>query len=268
MFATFVLASSLSLSDTEDMLSFIWGLFGLAIGSFLNVVIDRTPNGESIVWDRSRCDHCKRTLVWYEIIPVLSFLLLRGRCRTCRKRLSWQYPLVEFVTAAGFYWVSTLSLSPMSMIFGAVLFATVVVMTVIDAKHQIIPDTGLIVSLFCLLIFSVAVPYSVLRDHVIAGGINGAIFLSLWLGTRGRGIGFGDVKLSIVIGLFLGGIGTVIAGYVAFLTGAFWGVILMIRGRAKMKSRIAFGPFLLLGALVAYIWSADLYIWWMSLMGL
>lgn len=241
-------------------------LFGLVIGSFLNVVIDRLPHGENIIWKPSHCDFCKKHLRWFELIPVLSFLFQGGVCRRCHARLSWQYPVMEIVTGVGFVLLS-LHVDVLSPMFLAAIaiYSLFLVIFVIDLKHQIIPDSTLLMLLSVLIV--VGVPFSAADrvPHIISGLGAGAFFFLLWLVTRGRGLGFGDVKLVVLIGLFLGYPETVFALYIAFLTGAIAGVILMITKHAKMKSRIAFGPFLILGTLSAYVWSDQLWQWWLGL---
>ncbi len=241
-------------------------LFGLVIGSFLNVVIDRLPHGENIIWKPSHCDFCKKHLRWFELVPVISFLFQGGLCRRCHARLSWQYPMMEVVTGIGFVLLSR-QFDVASVMFLAAIFvySLFLVIFVIDLKHQIIPDSMLLLLLFVFIIVGIAFPTPDRFLHVVAGLGAGAFFFLLWLITRGKGLGFGDVKLVVLIGLFLGYPGTVFALYIAFLTGAIAGVILMITKHAKMKSRIAFGPFLLLGTLSAYVWGDSMWRWWMGL---
>lgn len=239
-------------------------LFGLAIGSFLNVVIDRTPTDESLFWGRSHCDFCHKTLRWYELIPLVSFLLQKGRCLRCRKQLSWQYPLVECATALCFVWFYLLtpfsghSLTyALSLLSAGIVAAAFIVILVADIKYQLIPDTAVLGLLIAGLMRVLLIPENWM-SHVASGLIGGSIFLFLWWVTRGRGMGFGDVKLAAVLGFLLGHPGTIIAFYIAFLTGALAGVILIIGGRARMKSKIAFGPFLIIGAAVAIVWGLDI----------
>ena len=229
-------------------------LAGLAVGSFLNVLIDRLPKGENIVWGRSRCDYCKKTLRWYELVPIASWVFQGGRCRRCHRRLRLQYPLVEFAT--GVAYVGTyVAVSG----FGARFFAWLVivsagiVITVTDFRHRIIPDSMLVVSGVAAIFLQ-----SAHRSHIpmvlISGAGAAAFFYLLYKLTRGKGMGFGDVKLAGVLGVLLGYPWIIIGVYAAFLTGATYGVILMILGEAGMKSRVAFGPFLLLGGIISLVW--------------
>lgn len=242
-------------------------IFGLVVGSFLNVLIDRIPKGENFVWKPSHCDYCKRPLRWFELIPVFSFILQGGTCRRCHKRLSLRYPISELLTAGGFvllmpYNETMFTTYPLALI----IFSAAVVIFFIDLKHQIIPDGALITIAVALLFLAIPLPPGLRLQHILAGGISALGFFSLWVATKGRGLGFGDVKLVLLIGLLLGYPGTVVALYVAFLTGAVTGVILIIANRAKMKTRIAFGPFLILGAVVAVFYSNPIVAWFYSLL--
>ncbi len=241
------------------MITWIVVLFGLVIGSFLNVLIDRIPKGENIVWKPSHCDFCKKPLRWFELFPVVSFLMLGGRCLRCKKQLSWQYPFVESITALGFVYLFYSSIPLVYMGAFAIIYATWIVLFGIDMKHQILPDEFLVIGLIIILLLGIPLSPDARLVHVISAACAGGFFFLIWLLSKGRGLGFGDVKLACVLGLLLGHPGTIIALYVAFLTGAIAGVILMIGHKAKMKSRIAFGPFLILGALSAYLWGE--YIW-------
>jgi len=174
--------------------------------------------------------------------------------------------MMEVVTGIGFVLLSR-QFDVASVMFLAAIFvySLFLVIFVIDLKHQIIPDSMLLLLLFVFIIVGIAFPTPDRFLHVVAGLGAGAFFFLLVVITRGKGLGFGDVKLVVLIGLFLGYPGTVFALYIAFLTGAIAGVILMITKHAKMKSRIAFGPFLLLGTLSAYVWGDSMWRWWMGL---
>lgn len=242
-------------------------IFGLVVGSFLNVLIDRMPRGENIAWKPSHCDFCKKPLRWFELIPVLSYLLQGGRCRRCHKRLSLQYPLVELLTALGFltvfFYAGDLTINFFLML---IIFCAAVVIFFIDLKHQIIPDSMLVVAGLPIVILGMNIAAYDRGIHMLTAISCGMGFFLLWAATGGRGLGFGDVKLSFVIGLLLGYPSAVIGLYVAFLTGALVGVILMILRVARMKSRIAFGPFLILGALVSLWFGEQILGWWHTLL--
>jgi leader peptidase (prepilin peptidase)/N-methyltransferase len=230
------------------MLIFLF-LIGACIGSFLGVLATRLPRGESVLWGRSHCDYCGKPLRWFELIPIFSFIIQKGRCLRCHKKLSWSYPLLELVTGLGFvYLYPRVSL--------LVIFSCLLVIFISDMNYQIIPDSMVVIGAIAALFYYIS------PDTLLSAAGSFVFFYLLWLVTRGRGLGFGDVKLSVLIGLLLGYPLTIVAYYIAFLTGAGVGVILMIRRRAGWKSKIAFGPFLILGTVVAFIWGTYFITLW------
>lgn len=245
-------------------------ILGLCVGSFLNVVIYREVKGKSWFWGRSFCDKCKKKITWYDNIPLLSFLLLKGRCRHCHKKISLQYPFVELLTGLEFVWIYFLIKSNLdffgkfegfysllSLLVWFVLGSCLLAILVADLKYKIIPDTaiifGIVISLLKLWVdyrFTGMLDLSVFPSSLLAG----LFFLGLNIGTKGKGMGFGDVKLAFFMGLILGFPKIVIALFTAFLTGALMGVILILLKKKKTKSKIAFGPFLVLGTIIAIFW--------------
>ena len=230
-------------------------LFGLSIGSFLNVLIDRLPRGKNVITGRSVCDYCKKTLRWFELIPLLSWAIQGGRCRRCHKKLSVQYSLIELITGVGF-----VILSPSYWI----IFSSLLVIFVADLKYQIIPDSMVVVGIIGVI--GVIGGIREIGGNVIVGMGAAMFFLLLWLVTRGRAMGLGDVKFAFLMGLLLGFPGVVVACYLAFLTGAGVGVILILRGKKGLKSKIAFGPFLILGTCISLIWGSQIIEWWRRLL--
>lgn len=256
-------------------------LFGLCIGSFLNVVIDRLNNNESVVKGRSYCDSCKRSLNWYDMMPVLSYLSLRGRCRFCHSSVSIQYPIIEFLTGSLFV-ATTLFVSSkfqsnlnflifnyyslISLIYYLFTISSFIVIFFTDLKYGIIPDKvvfpAILVSFFFSFVFTSKESWlhfiqsttfeEGIVNHLFSAVSSFLFFLLLYLITRRRGIGFGDVKLSFMMGLFLGFPKIITAFYVAFLTGAIVSLILVIWGKKKfLGGTIPFGPFLVFAALSA-----------------
>ena len=226
-------------------------LFGLVIGSFLNVCIYRLPRDQSIVWPASRCTTCGREISWYENIPVVSYAILRGRCRTCGDRISLMYPLVEVVTAGVFVAVAAafgLSwLLPIRLLFGCAM----IVLLVIDLQHQILPNEitlpGIVVGLAASLIADPG-----WRDALI-GALAGGGLLSLvaWGYERIRhqeGLGFGDVKMLAMIGAFLGWKLMLLTLVGASLLGSLTAGVLMLAGRADSQSKLPLGTFLAIAA--------------------
>jgi leader peptidase (prepilin peptidase)/N-methyltransferase len=243
------------------LLSLFFALEGLVIGSFLNVVIDRLPFGKSL-GGRSACDNCGRTLSFGELVPVLSYALQGGKSRCCTKKLTFNYSLVEAVTGLAFFLITWVYLSRTSSIdiqnFGALLgllliTSASIAITFIDFRHHIIPDE-LQIALFVGVIL-----YQVCTGNLQVALVGYALIVALpilllYLLTRGKGMGFGDVKMQMTLGLWLGLIPGFLGLYIGFLSGALYGVVLMLLRKAGRKSQIAFGPFLLLGAWVVFIW--------------
>src|SRR3989338_6340340 len=203
-------------------------LFGTIVGSFLSVLSDRLPRHEQVVWGRSYCDHCKKLLRWYELVPIASYLVQGGRCRRCKGKLSFQYPVVECMTGIGFVLITQKFLPPLVSLCVMVLFCSLLVITVSDMKYKIIPDSmvvsGIVAAGFLLLINN----SSTYALYFVSALGAAAFFLILWMATRGCGVGVGDVKLAFLLGLWLGFPYIVIALYLAFLTGATTGVTLIL----------------------------------------
>lgn len=243
--------------DTVLGYSFLIGyllVIGACVGSFLNVLIDRLPNDESPFIGRSHCDHCKKTLRWWELVPLLSFIYLGGRCGRCHKRLSWQYPLIELIT--GLSLVVALGISPNLVVatLVVILVCCGIVLLMADLKYMILPDS-MVVLAGIVSFFLVSALRGNMWVHLSTGLVAGSFFLLLWLITKKRGIGFGDVKLSLVIGFLLGYPLGIYALYLSFVSGALVGIVLLLRQQKTLKSAIPFGPFLLLSTVVVAWWS-------------
>jgi len=230
------------------------------VGSFLNVVIYRLEDIRAVFSGRSRCLSCGTVLKWYDLIPVLSFLIQKGKCRYCRQRISWQYPLVELFTGILFVLLLNYKLGIMNheiFNFEFILYSLflilnscfLIIIFVYDLKHYIIPDkiiypAILIALLFNLLNYELRITNYELLNIFLAAFSTAAFFLFLVLVSQGKWMGLGDVKLVFLIGLILGWPDVLIALFLAFLSGAIVGIGLIIFGKKKLKSQIPFGPFL------------------------
>lgn len=226
-------------------------LFGLAVGSFLNVLIDRLPKGKNVIRGRSYCDHCTHALSWYDLVPILSFIWLGRKCHYCRKKISWQYPLVELITGILFIFTYSMMIRIIEPLNSLIIFAyyLVIVSGLItifftDLKYRIIPDQILVVLILAASIYLFLFGRNALVSHLLAGVIFFLVFLALVLITRGKGMGLGDVKFAGVMGFILGSPKVAVAFYLSFLTGAAFSLILIMMGKKSMKSTIPFGPFL------------------------
>lgn len=238
----------------------IFGL-GLVAGSFLNVVIDRLPKRLSIVIKRSHCDHCKKKLGWYDLIPVLSFIYLRGRCRYCRKPISFYYPIVELTTGILFVFTVYLQtrivnneLGIMDIVhlgYNLFIVSALIAIFFTDFKYGIIPDFVLIPSVIVSVLYLFIIHNSLFIIHLLSALSAFLFFLLIFLATRRRGMGFGDVKLSFLLGLFLGFPKIVVALYLAFLTGAIVSLILVLWGKKRFfGGTVPFGTFLTFTTLI------------------
>lgn len=244
--------------------------FGLLIGSFLNVVIHRVPLGQSVLRPGSACPSCEHPLRAYDNIPVLSWLVLRGRCRDCDAPISWRYPAVELTTgllfvAAGlrFGWTPYLASALVVLAAGTALF-------LIDIEHRRLPfvisgvaAAGTAVALSADAAFNGTSP---VLTALLSTAAWLAVYGGIWLATSGRGMGLGDVVLAPVLGLALGWLGwgaTLVGLLSGFVVGALVGVVLLSTGVAERRSRVPHGPFLLTGAALGLfvgqpVWSAYL----------
>ncbi len=265
-------------------------LFGLIIGSFLNVCIVRLPRGGSIVSPPSHCPRCREPIRFYDNIPVISFLLLRAKCRSCGEPISWRYPLVEIMNAAFYVWIIR-EFGPggeagLLMAFCSAL----IVITFIDFDHQIIPDAitlpGILIgvtmgpfflpSLYEPLPFNLghlvphAWPWLVSFLNSVIGMLCGGLPLWLlgWIWEKLRHVeamGGGDVKLMGMVGSFLGWKGAFLTIFLGAITGSVVGVALILLKRLDPGRVIPFGPFLALGSMVTALYGPDIIFWYLSL---
>jgi leader peptidase (prepilin peptidase) / N-methyltransferase len=239
------------------------GLFGLALGSFLNVVIARVPAGGSLVHPGSACPGCSAPLVWYDNIPVLSFVALRGRCRSCAMHISWRYPIVEAITAAVLVLAYVVFGPSAELLVACVLLPALIAMTAIDLQHQMIPDAITLPGIPIGLLINLATGRIPWLDSVIGILVGGGLFLVIILASRG-GMGGGDLKLGAMLGAFLGWKALLFALFVAIVLGGAIGVVLLATGRRGRKDPIPFGPFLAAGGAMALFWGARAFDWWMG----
>jgi len=251
----------------EPLTLVVVAAFGLAVGSFLNVCIYRLPREESLVWPASHCTACNRPLAWYENVPVLSYFVLRGRCRTCRTRISATYPVVEIAAAAiAVAWYQQFGLS---LLFASrLVFAfALVVLFVIDLRHRILPNVITLPGIAVGFAFSLVAPPGWLDSLIglLAGG--GALYLLAegYYRIRGEeGMGMGDVKMLGMIGAFLGWKLMILTLVLSSLAGALVGGLIIAWRKGDVKYALPFGTFLALGALVASLFGDGIVHWYMS----
>ncbi|MEO8259360.1 MAG: prepilin peptidase [Acidobacteriota bacterium] len=241
--------------------------FGAVVGSFLNVCIHRLPLGASIVWPGSACPDCRRPLAWFENIPIISYLALRGRCRSCRAPISARYPIIEALTAAMFalgwwYWGPGVLLAS-RLVLGCAL----IVLFEIDREHLLLPHAitlpGIVVGLAFSVFTEPGWPAAVLGTLVGGGTLLGLGSVYFWL-RHEEGLGMGDFKMLAMIGAFLGWRLVLVTLMLASLTGSIVGLLLIVRRRGSMKSALPFGTFLALGAAAAAAVGDSLLNWYLG----
>ena len=254
-----------SLDPTVGALLFL--LLGCLLGSFGNVVILRLPKGESVVYPRSRCPHCRKNIAFYDNIPVISWLMLGGRCRSCKTRISWRYPLVEALTGFLFLALYLLVGPSWKLLEYAVLTWGLVTVSFIDLDHRIIPDAislpGIVLGLLGGALGERGW-VDALLGMAVGGGFLWAVAYVYWIFRKEEGMGGGDIKLLAWIGSVLGWTSVPYIILSSSLLGAVVGLGLMVRGKG-LKTAIPFGPFLALAALTYVFGGQGLANWYITL---
>jgi prepilin signal peptidase PulO-like enzyme (type II secretory pathway) len=250
-------------------------ILGAIVGSFLNVVILRYNTGLSFAKGRSRCFTCGRDLSWSELVPVLSYIFLRGRCKNCKSKISWQYPAVELLT--GLLFLATFHRfggvlgffdNPVTLLFSLIITSILIVIAVYDLRHKIIPDE-LLLGLGIIALIQLAINFyphwQVLISHVFAGIIIALPFYLISKLSHGRLMGLGDPKFMLCLGLVLGLKGGISATVLAFWIGAIYGLVLMALSRLRLfglnvskKTELPFAPFLIIGFFLVFLFQADI----------
>jgi leader peptidase (prepilin peptidase) / N-methyltransferase len=244
-------------------------LFGAVVGSFLNVCIYRLPLRKSIMWPGSACPHCGRTLSWFENVPIVGYLALGGRCRTCRASIGIQYPIVEAVTAMMFglawwyYGPSVLLASRLT------LGCALIVLFAIDLEHHLLPNAitlpGIVVG-FVFSLFAEPGWLASLIGIAVGGGVLFAIAEAYYRIRHEEGLGMGDVKMLAMVGAFIGWQLTLLTLMMASFSGTLIGVALIVSKRGGMKYALPFGTFLALGAAVSATVGSSILDWYLGLL--
>jgi len=244
---------------------------GLIVGSFLNVLIIRLPQGKPPT-GRSRCPHCTRLVRWFDLVPVISFLILRGRCRSCTHSLSWQYPLIELLTGIVFMLSATAvqTLTPHPALLSLALFRNWIVSSVliftamVDLKHQIIFDVPLGFAAIAVFVLNISLGIS-LWWCLLAGIIGISFFGLQYFFSKGRWIGGGDIVLGGFLGVTLSFPNILVALALAYLMGTVAVLPLLVMKKYQWKSKIAFGAFLSCAGIITLLWGDHLRIWYLHL---
>lgn len=247
-------------------------LFGAVIGSFLNVCIYRLPREESVAWPASHCPSCRQGIAVYDNIPILSYLILRGRCRFCQAPISIQYPLVEAANAIGYvvvFWMFGFTAEACAY---AALTSALIVVTGTDLSHTMIPDAvtlpGILIGLLCA---ALVLPITVVDSFVgiLVGG--GLLWFLAWISPYvfgKEGMGGGDIKLMAMVGAFVGWQPVLLAIMIGSFLGSVVGVGLIAAGVMRREQYIPFGPFLAVGSILALLFHQPLLEWYWSLIDL
>ena len=229
-------------------------VLGLTFGSFISALTWRYPRKISIRKGRSICPKCRSQIAWFDNIPLLSFLLLGGKCRNCKKPISWRYPVIELATGVGFFLIGV-------NIFYLILFCILESIFIIDLENKIIPDDFVFWGALIVILYILFLIPDTLLPSLFAGFFAAVLLLLIHLITKGRGMGLGDVKFAVLGGLIIGSRLFLIWLFLAFLTGATVGIILILGKKAGLKSQIAFGPFLVLAIPLAYLYGEKILFW-------
>ncbi len=256
----------------DTLISIFIFLLGTIVGSFLNVVIFRFNTNKKITKGRSVCFSCSKTLYWYELIPVLSFMFQKGRCRGCASRISHQYPLVEVVTGFVFLllalkFMPLLAISNSIFVFAlsyfVLVFCILIVIGVYDIKHKIIPDTlvyffialSFLINFLDISVFGITFVWPTI-SQLIAGPLLALPFALIWFLSRGRMMGFGDAKLILGIGWLLGLSAGLVSLILSFWVGAGFSLLILMFSKLKvnLKTEIPLAPFLILGTFFVFIY--------------
>jgi leader peptidase (prepilin peptidase)/N-methyltransferase len=254
-----------------EALIFICGLF---FGSFFGVLIDRIPKEEEVVAGRSRCDYCKKEIKWYDLIPVVSFIILRGKCRYCKKKLSYYYPLLEILTGILFVFtfIYFYQVGVISFIYNLIILSSLFVIFFMDLKFGIIPDKIIFPAFVLTLMYYFFFQNTIFFNHMLSG-IGAFLFLfgisyGFYFFTKKDGMGGGDIKLSFLLGFFLGFPKILVALYIAFLTGAIIAIILVLWKKKRFqKDTLPFGPFLISASFISLVLGDKIYHLFLQLLG-
>ena len=237
-------------------------LFGITIGSFLNVCIYRIPKKEDIVSERSHCMSCGNVLKWYELIPLFSFLAQGGKCRNCKTKLSVQYPLIELLNGLLYVWMFSVHGFTATSILFCICTSVLIVLSVIDWRTYEIP-VGCNILIGILGIVRVILDLAHWYDYVIGFFIVSGLFYIIYLATKGNGMGGGDIKLMAAAGLLLGWKGILLTLLIGSVAGSVIHLTLMkIQGKDRV---LAFGPYLALGIFVSMLYGEQIIAWYLNM---
>lgn len=244
-------------------------LYGLLIGSFLNVCIYRIPREESIAFPSSHCPNCGTSLKWCDLVPVFSFIVQRGKCRYCGEKISPQYPTIELLNAILYLIIYTKFGLSLEFFFYVIIFSLLLVITLIDLQHMIIPDILIILILIISVIYKILLYILYSKSPDLLNSIGGLVlssllFILIIIVSKG-GMGGGDVTLIGALGFILGIKRIFLTIFLSFILGAIISIFLLITKIKGRKDPIPFGPFIILGFFIVIFWGEQLLVWYMNL---
>jgi leader peptidase (prepilin peptidase)/N-methyltransferase len=256
-------------------------VLGAAVGSFLNVVLYRSILGQDWVHGRSRCDNCHKQIKWYDNIPLLSYFLLRGTCRYCKEPIALSHPVVEFLTGLLFVWwywggslffqLTQAPFTALQPLFWLSVGVLLIMIFMADLLYLLIPDVAVGLLLLMTILYRVGLTLAGIMEPMdLLKAVMGMVlavsfFGGLWLLTKGKGMGFGDVKLVGPLALLLGWPNILVGLFIAFVLGALTGLVMIALGKRKMGQVLPFGPFLVIGTVFALVVGDQLLSWYVSL---
>lgn len=255
----------------EIFFSFIVFIFGLTIGSFLNCVIHRLEKNQSFLKGRSYCPGCKTNLKWQDLMPVFSFIFLKGKCRYCKEKISWQYPLVEILTGLLFLLIFNkfFVFNFLILSYYWIIVSLLIIVFVYDLKHYIIPNRTiypLIVITLIYQLFNNLNDINIFFNYILTGFIAALpFFLIVWI-SRETWMGGGDVKLAFFMGLLLGFPNILVALFISFILGGIIGIGLIVLKKKGLKSEVPFGPFLVTGTFIALFYGQEIINWYLGVL--
>lgn len=257
-------------------------IFGLCVGSFINALIYRLKTGKGIVKERSMCPKCGHVLAWYDLAPVISWLILRAKCRYCKKKISWEYPVVEVITGVLFVLVylkiqelgnqELFNCSVVQLLMYLMFTAILIIIFIYDLKYYLILDKVSIPAMIIVILLQVfkinydqlpIVNYQLLIFSAIIGG---GFFLIQYLISRGKWIGGGDIRLGILMGLMLSWPKILVALFLSYILGSIVCLPLVFLKKKRISSEVPFGTFLTVGTFITLLWGSKLLDWYLGLL--
>jgi prepilin signal peptidase PulO-like enzyme (type II secretory pathway) len=233
------------------MISILLFIFGIVFGSFVSAYSWRYPRGLSVAKGRSICPNCKKQIEWYDNLPLVSYLILEGKCRHCKKHISLRYPIMELATAVGFVIIG-------GQLVQLAIFVLLELIFVIDLENQIIPDDFVFFGIVLVLFLSIFTNQHSIFSPLFSGLLAASLLLFIHLVTLGRGMGLGDVKFAVLGGMLVGLNMSLVWLFMSFLAGGIFGSVLLLSKNAKLKDKIAFGPFLIIGIGLTFMFGDSL----------